>query len=70
VTYIINLFILDIDYRSFTTYNWNNDVEKNRSGGCNTKRNAYTLLMEKPEGMRSIGKLMPRCFGWITLRWT
>jgi hypothetical protein len=30
-------------------------------------RNAYRILVGKPEGKRPLGK--PRCRGWIILKW-
>jgi hypothetical protein len=46
----------------FAKYNCNNEVEDEMGGACSTNgenRNAYRLLVGKPEGKRPLGR--PRC---------
>jgi hypothetical protein len=48
----------------FTKYNKNDEVKEDKMGGaCSTngeKRNAYMLLVGKPEGKRPLGRTRQR----------
>jgi hypothetical protein len=52
-------------------YSWSAQVKEDEMGGHVTrmweKRNAYRLLVGKPEGKRLL--VRPRCSWWIILGW-